>query len=130
MTRQRVCSLSVLCRLGHLPKVFIEVQENIRSRLILGAGICWVQPNTQARGPLLVGGPRPLIQYIYPQLKAVPPPATRGCPSLFGLLYEPRTIDDDRRGALGGMRTGAGRGGTLPECHLVLHECHVPWPGP
>jgi hypothetical protein len=45
---------------------------------------------------------------------------------LIGLLYQPRMIDDDERGAVSGM--GIGRG-NLRQCHFVHHKCHMSWPG-
>jgi hypothetical protein len=49
--------------------------------------------------------------------------------ALFGLLCQPRMINDDKCGAVGGMIIGRGNRRTrkrnFPQCHFVHHKSHM-----
>jgi hypothetical protein len=54
------------------------------------------------------------------------------CRPLFGLLYQPRMIDDDNCGTVGGIRIGRGHGSTRGKpapVPFVHQKSHMTWPG-
>jgi hypothetical protein len=56
------------------------------------------------------------------------------CRALFGLLYQPRMIDDDECGAAGGMRIGRGNqsavlGENIPWCQFAHRNSNMTWRG-